>query len=110
MLKLENPTEAPGTEKSGTGRTALVLCGGGSGGAVEAGLYKALVELGIHIDFVVGSSIGSVNGALVLIYFQTQLLLDETTHARHDALSSSSGFNVDVAIIGIAAEAVASPL
>ena len=50
---------------SNTPKTALVLCGGGSGGAVEVGLYKALVELGIDIDFVVGSSIGAVNGALI---------------------------------------------
>jgi NTE family protein len=49
----------------GAPSAALVLCGGGSGGAVEVGLYRALVELGIHIDFVVGSSIGSVNGALI---------------------------------------------
>lgn len=45
--------------------TALVLCGGGSRGAVEVGLYRAVVELGIPIDFVVGSSIGAVNGALI---------------------------------------------
>ncbi len=44
---------------------ALVLCGGGSRGAVEVGLYRALVELGIGIDFIVSSSIGAVNGALI---------------------------------------------
>lgn len=46
-------------------KTALVLCGGGSRGAVEVGLYQAVVELGIPIDFIVGSSIGAVNGALI---------------------------------------------
>lgn len=46
-------------------RTALVLCGGGSRGAVEVGLYRAVVELGIGVDFVLGSSIGAVNGALI---------------------------------------------
>ncbi len=45
--------------------TALVLCGGGSRGAVEVGLYRAMVELGIRIDFIVSSSIGAVNGALI---------------------------------------------
>ncbi len=48
-----------------TGKTALVLCGGGAPGAVEVGLYRALVELGVQFDFVVGSSIGAVNGALI---------------------------------------------
>jgi NTE family protein len=45
--------------------TALVLCGGGSRGAVEVGLYRAACELGIAVDFVLGSSIGAVNGALI---------------------------------------------
>lgn len=44
---------------------ALVLCGGGSRGATEIGLYKALVELGISIDLVVGTSVGAINGALI---------------------------------------------
>jgi len=46
-------------------RTALVLGGGGSRGAVGVGLYRALVELGIRIDLIVSSSIGAVNGALI---------------------------------------------
>ena len=46
-------------------RTALVLCGGRSRGAVEVGLYRAAFELGIAVDFVLGSSIGAVNGALI---------------------------------------------
>lgn len=46
-------------------RTALVLSGGGAQGAVEAGLHRAVVELGIGFDFIVGSSIGAVNGALI---------------------------------------------
>jgi NTE family protein len=46
-------------------KTALVLSGGGSKGAVEAGLYQALVDKGIKIDFIVGTSIGAVNGAFI---------------------------------------------
>ncbi len=45
--------------------TALILGGGGSRGAVAAGLYRALVELGIQIDLIVSSSIGAVNGAFI---------------------------------------------
>jgi len=49
---------------SGTNnRTALVLAGGGSLGAVQVGMLKALVAAGITCDFVVGSSVGAVNGA-----------------------------------------------
>lgn len=46
-------------------KTGLVLGGGGSRGAYELGVWKALRELGIEIRVVVGTSIGAINGALV---------------------------------------------
>ena len=45
--------------------TALVLSGGGSRGAYEAGVWQALRELGVRIDMVFGTSVGSINGAMV---------------------------------------------
>ena len=45
------------------GATAFVFGGGGSLGAVQVGMLRALLELGIRPDFVVGTSIGSLNGA-----------------------------------------------
>lgn len=47
-------------------KTALVLGGGGSRGAYEIGVWKALRELNIPIDIVTGTSIGALNGALVV--------------------------------------------
>ncbi len=44
---------------------AFVLGGGGNRGAYEVGMLEALVERGIHPDFVVGTSIGAVNGAAI---------------------------------------------
>jgi NTE family protein len=44
---------------------AFVLGGGGVRGAVEIGMLRALLERGIRPDLVVGTSIGSINGALV---------------------------------------------
>jgi NTE family protein len=44
---------------------ALVLCGGGSRGAMEVGFYQALTECGIKVDFILGSSIGALNGAFI---------------------------------------------
>lgn len=46
-----------------TVKTALVLAGGGSLGAVQVGMLQALVEEGIRFDFVVGASVGAINGA-----------------------------------------------
>lgn len=44
----------------------LVFEGGGARGAYEIGVWKALIELGIKIDAVVGTSVGALNGALVV--------------------------------------------
>jgi NTE family protein len=46
-----------------TSRTAFVFAGGGSLGAVEVGMLKALVTRGVHADFVVGASVGAINAA-----------------------------------------------
>lgn len=43
--------------------TAFVLSGGGSLGAVQVGMLRALVERGVLPDLVVGSSVGAINGA-----------------------------------------------
>lgn len=43
------------------GKTAFVFAGGGSLGAVEVGMLRALVQSGIKPDFVVGSSVGAIN-------------------------------------------------
>ena len=45
-------------------KLGLVLSGGGSTGSYQAGVIKALDELGIKADIVVGTSIGSINGAM----------------------------------------------
>ncbi len=44
---------------------ALVLSGGGGRGAYEAGVAKACAERDFHFDWIVGTSIGALNAALV---------------------------------------------
>lgn len=46
-------------------RTALVLQGGGALGAYQAGVYQALHEHDLAPDWVVGTSIGAINAALI---------------------------------------------
>ena len=43
----------------------LVLAGGGAKGAYQIGAWKALVDMGITFDAIAGTSIGSINGALI---------------------------------------------
>jgi NTE family protein len=44
-------------------KTAFVLAGGGSFGAVQVGMLRELVRSGTVPDLVVGSSVGAINGA-----------------------------------------------
>ncbi len=48
-------------------KRAVVLSGGGTKGAYELGVWQALKELSIDYHIVTGTSIGSVNGALMAI-------------------------------------------
>ena len=43
--------------------TAFVLSGGGSLGAVQAGMLLSLFEAGVTPDMIVGTSVGAFNGA-----------------------------------------------
>lgn len=47
-------------------KRVLVLGGGGARGAFEIGVWKALHELNYHPDIVAGTSVGALNGALLL--------------------------------------------
>ena len=46
-------------------KLGLVLSGGGSKGAYEIGVYKALRRMHVKIDIVTGTSIGAINGILI---------------------------------------------
>lgn len=47
-------------------KLALVLSGGGSRGSYEIGVWQALRELQIEPDIVTGTSVGALNGAMVV--------------------------------------------
>ncbi|WP_374704201.1 patatin-like phospholipase family protein [Ralstonia sp. SET104] len=47
------------------GQVVLVLQGGGALGSYQAGVYQALHEAGIEPDWVIGTSIGAINGAII---------------------------------------------
>jgi len=47
------------------GQIVLVLQGGGALGAYQVGVYEALHDAGIEPDWVIGTSIGAINAALI---------------------------------------------
>lgn len=51
------------TPRSQATRTAFVFAGGGSLGAVQVGMLKALTRIKVVPDLVVGASVGAINGA-----------------------------------------------
>jgi len=55
--------KSPG--RSLPGQVVLVLQGGGALGAYQAGVYQALQEAGIEPDWIIGTSIGAINAALI---------------------------------------------
>ena len=58
------PNPAPATTPAKAQRV-LVLQGGGALGSYQAGVYQALHEAGIEPDWVIGTSIGAINGSLI---------------------------------------------
>lgn len=52
-------------QPAGDRQVVLVLQGGGALGAYQAGVYEGLHEAGIEPDWVIGTSIGAINAALV---------------------------------------------
>jgi predicted acylesterase/phospholipase RssA len=62
------PTRALSNAKAKSGlpgQVVLVLQGGGALGAYQVGVYQALHEAGIEPDWVIGTSIGAINAALI---------------------------------------------
>jgi len=47
------------------GQIVLVMQGGGAQGAYQGGVYQSLHEAGIEPDWVIGTSIGAINGSII---------------------------------------------
>ena len=48
-----------------TQRTVLILQGGGALGAYQVGVFDALSHRKLDLDWVIGTSIGAINGAVI---------------------------------------------
>jgi NTE family protein len=61
-------------------KIGLVLGGGGARGAAHVGVIKALEELRIPVDYIVGTSMGALIGG----FYATGMSADELTSLMHD--------------------------
>ncbi|MGQ0849297.1 MAG: cyclic nucleotide-binding domain-containing protein [Actinomycetota bacterium] len=74
-IRLGSPAELARVARVVTGRAyGLVLSGGGARGFAHIGVYKAMSELGMPIDWVGGSSIGSVFAALIALDLEPDVI------------------------------------
>ncbi|HUN90605.1 MAG TPA: patatin-like phospholipase family protein [Burkholderiaceae bacterium] len=60
-----SPPEGTARRIGLSGQVVLVLQGGGALGAYQVGVYEAMHEAGIEPDWVIGTSIGAINAALI---------------------------------------------
>lgn len=77
-------------------KVALVLSGGGSRGAYEAGACQALAELGIDIDIITGTSVGAINAAIMTqgdLELAIKLWKEMETHMVFDVPEGSQPFD-----------------
>jgi NTE family protein len=61
----DNDSPFSGWRPDRCSRVALIFQGGGALGSYQAGVYEALHEAGIEPDYLIGVSIGAINGAII---------------------------------------------
>lgn len=66
--------QADSLSKSSRKKVGLVLSGGGAKGVAHIGVLKVLEEAGIPIDYIAGTSMGSIVGALYAVGYNSQEL------------------------------------
>jgi len=64
------------TAEEDTLRVGLVLSGGGAKGVAHIGILKAIEEAGLRIDYITGTSMGSLIGGLYAIGYRSDQLIE----------------------------------
>lgn len=67
-------------------RVGLALSGGGAKGIAHVGILEALEEAGVRVDYITGTSMGSLIGGLYAIGYSTEQLVDIILSTDFDEL------------------------
>jgi predicted acylesterase/phospholipase RssA len=70
-------------------KVGLVLSGGGARGAAHIGVLKYIEEMGIPIDYIAGTSMGSIVGGLYAMGYSSDEILDIISSVDWDRLMSN---------------------
>ena len=65
-------------------KTAFVLSGGASLGAIQVGMLRALYERAVTPDLIVGTSVGALNGAFIASRPPTTATAEKLARVWHD--------------------------
>jgi NTE family protein len=65
-------------------KTAFVLSGGASLGAIQVGMLRALYEREVAPDLIVGTSVGAINGAFIASRPPTAATAQKLAHVWHE--------------------------
>jgi len=76
----------------------LVLSGGGSKGIAHIGVLKAIDSAGLKIDYVIGTSMGSIIGAMYATGYSGKQIEETTKKLNWDELLSGKPIYKDVSI------------
>lgn len=79
----ENPVIA---KKKKRPKIGLVLSGGGAKGFAYIGMLKVFNEVGLHVDYIGGTSIGSIIGGLYAIGYSPEAIEEMVRNQNWDAL------------------------
>ena len=71
-------------------KVGLVLSGGGAKGAAHIGVLKYIEEAGIPIDYIAGTSMGSIVGGMYALGYSSSEILDIISHVDWDILISDN--------------------
>ena len=75
---------------------AIVLSGGGAKGIAQIPILEVIDSLNIPIDYVVGTSIGSINGALYAMGYSPRELLNHAYDTDWDLIFSNKKNRTDL--------------
>jgi NTE family protein len=70
-------------------KVGLVLSGGGAKGAAHIGVLKYIEEMEIPIDYIAGTSMGSIVGGMYALGYSSDEILDIISHVDWDKLISN---------------------
>ncbi|MBR5804334.1 MAG: patatin-like phospholipase family protein [Bacteroidaceae bacterium] len=69
-------------------KVGLVLSGGGAKGAAHIGVLKYIEEVGLPIDYIAGTSMGSIIGGMYALGYSADEILNIISHVDWDRLIS----------------------